>query len=610
MKKKLTPLFVSILLFIPGLILHGRTVWLSPVLCTVSYLLIGGKVLLKAAKNIRRGHIFDENFLMCVATLGAFAIREFPEAAAVMLFYQIGERFEHYAVDKSRRSIAELMDIRPDWARLYRDGVEQEVDPEQIEIGDLIRVQPGEKIPLDGVVTAGTAALDTKALTGEPMPRQVQVGDDVISGCINLDGVLTIRVTKPFGESTVSKILDLVENAAGQKAKHETFISRFAAVYTPVVVGAAVLLAVLPPLLIPGQAFSDWIGRALNFLVVSCPCALVISVPLTFFGGIGGASKKGILVKGGNFLEALAKTDSVVLDKTGTLTKGEFAVQEVCPVGMTKEELLHFTASAECFSSHPIAKALLSASPLPVDPSTVTDITETAGFGITATVSGKQVLIGNEKHLQKAGLVVPSAEGIGTIVYVAVGGRFAGHIRIADVIKPEAVDAINRLKKMRVRRTVMLTGDALPAARAVADTVGIDTVYAELLPTDKLEHLEGVLKTAPPGGRVVFVGDGINDAPVLARADIGIAMGGLGADAAIEAADIVIMTDEVSRVATVIGIARKTMRIVRQNIVFAIGIKVAVLILSACGLVGMWAAVFADVGVSVLAILNALRMLK
>lgn len=610
MKKKLTPLLVSILLFIPGLILHGRTVWLSPVLCTVSYLLIGGKVLLKAAKNIRRGHIFDENFLMCVATLGAFAIGEFPEATAVMLFYQIGERFEHYAVDKSRRSIAELMDIRPDWARLYRDGVEQEVDPEQIEIGDLIRVQPGEKIPLDGVVTAGTAALDTKALTGEPMPRQVQVGDDVISGCINLDGVLTIRVTKPFGESTVSKILDLVENAAGQKAKHETFISRFAAVYTPVVVGAAVLLAVLPPLLIPGQAFSDWIGRALNFLVVSCPCALVISVPLTFFGGIGGASKKGILVKGGNFLEALAKTDSVVLDKTGTLTKGEFAVQEVCPVGITKEELLHFTASAECFSSHPIARALLSASSLPVDPSTVTDITETAGFGITATVSGKQVLIGNEKHLQKAGLVVPSAEGIGTIVYVAVGGRFAGHIRIADVIKPEAVDAINRLKKMRVRRTVMLTGDALPAARAVADTVGIDTVYAELLPTDKLEHLEGILKTTPPGGRVMFVGDGINDAPVLARADVGIAMGGLGADAAIEAADIVIMTDEVSRVATVIGIARKTMRIVRQNIVFAIGIKVAVLILSACGLVGMWAAVFADVGVSVLAILNALRMLK
>ena len=610
MKKKLTPLIVSILLFIPGLILHGRTVWLSPVLCTVSYLLIGGKVLLKAAKNIRRGHIFDENFLMCVATLGAFAIREFPEAAAVMLFYQIGERFEHYAVDKSRRSIAELMDIRPDWARLYRDGVEQEVDPEQIEIGDLIRVQPGEKIPLDGVVTAGTAALDTKALTGEPMPRQVQVGDDVISGCINLDGVLTIRVTKPFGESTVSKILDLVENAAGQKAKHETFISRFAAVYTPVVVGAAVLLAVLPPLLIPGQAFSDWIGRALNFLVVSCPCALVNSVPLTFFGGIGGASKKGILVKGGNFLEALAKTDSVMMDKTGTLTKGEFAVQEVCPVGMTKEELLHFTASAECFSSHPIAKALLSAALLPVDPSTVTDITETAGFGITATVSGKQVLIGNEKHLQKAGLVVPSAEGIGTIVYVAVGGRFAGHIRIADVIKPEAIDAISRLKKMRVRRTVMLTGDALPTARAVADTVGIDTVYAELLPTDKLEHLEGIFKTTPPGGRVVFVGDGINDAPVLARADVGIAMGGLGADAAIEAADIVIMTDEVSRVATVIGIARKTMRIVRQNIVFAIGIKVAVLILSACGLVGMWAAVFTDVGVSVLAILNALRMLK
>ncbi len=610
MKKKLTPILLALLLFIPGLILHGKTVLLSPVLCTVSYLLVGGKVLLKAGKNIRRGHIFDENFLMCIATLGAFAIGEFPEAAAVMLFYQIGERFEHYAVDKSRRSIADLMDIRPDWARLYRDGVEQEVDPEEIAIGDLIRIQPGEKIPLDGVITDGTASLDTKALTGEAMPREVRVGDEIISGCINVNGLITIRVTKPFGESTVSKILDLVENATGRKARYETFISRFAAVYTPVVVGAAVLLAVMPPLLIPGQTFPEWISRALNFLVVSCPCALVISVPLSFFGGIGGASRKGILVKGGNFLEALAKTDTVVLDKTGTLTKGEFAVQEVCPVGMTEQELLYLTASAECFSSHPIAKALVSASPRPVDPNTVTDITETAGFGISATVSGKRVLVGNEKHLQKEGFVVSPVDAIGTVVYVAVEGQYAGYIGIHDSVKPDAIRAIKELKAMRVRRTVMLTGDTLPAARAVANEVGVDTVYAELLPTDKLDHLEGILQTTPSGGRVVFVGDGINDAPVLARADVGIAMGGLGADAAIEAADVVIMTDEISRVATVIRIAKKTMRIVRQNVVFAIGIKVAVLILSACGLVGMWSAVFADVGVSVLAILNALRMLK
>ncbi len=610
MKKQQLSILIALIFFIPGVVLHSRTVWVSPLLCILAYLTVGGEVLWRAARNIVRGRVFDENFLMCIATLGAFAIREFPEAAAVMLFYQIGELFQRYAVDKSRRSIAALMDIRPDWALLIREEGEKKVDPEEIAIGDLIRVRAGDKVPLDGVVIEGHALLDTKALTGESLPREINPGDEILSGCIDLNGALTVRVTKTFGESTVSKILDLVENAAGRKARYENFISRFAAVYTPVVVIAAVLLAALPPLLFSEQSFVLWLSRALNFLVVSCPCALVISVPLSFFGGIGGASKMGILIKGGNYLETLAHAETVVMDKTGTLTKGEFAVQKVCPIGITAEELLYFAAAAESFSTHPIAQSLKAAYPHPINHDTVREVIETAGHGVSAVVSGRRVLVGSEKLFQKEGVSIPSVAAFSTVVYVAVDGRYAGHIGIADAVKPDAADAIRSLKSAGVRRTVMLTGDTLSTARAVAEEIGVDTVFADLLPANKLEKLEYIMADASPAGRVVFVGDGINDAPVLARADVGIAMGGLGSDAAIEAADVVIMTDEPSRVATAIRIAKKTMAIVQQNVVFAIGIKVAVLVLSATGLVGMWAAVFADVGVAVLAILNALRMLK
>lgn len=607
-KRKLFPILLSGVLLTAALLFKNEL--LSTVLYFAAYLVVGVEVLYTAVRNILHGEVFDENFLMTLATVGALAVGNYPEAVAVMLFYQVGELFQNYAVDKSRRSIGKLMDIRPDHAaRLLPDGSTEQVDPDSVAVGDEIRIQPGEKVPLDGVVTAGNAQLDTAALTGESVPRTVAVGDDILSGCINLDGVLTVRVTKPFGESTVSKILDLVENAGARKAKSEKFISRFAAVYTPAVVIAALLLALIPPLLF-GQPFTPWIYRACTFLVVSCPCALVISIPLTLFGGIGGASKAGILVKGGNYLEALAATETAVFDKTGTLTHGTFAVQEVCPAGIPADELLSLAAAAEYHSHHPIALSLKTACKTPLSAETVQDVKEIAGHGVRAQIGEKTVLVGNRGLLAEAGIAVPALTVDGTVVCVAVDNRYAGYIRIADTVKPDAAKTIKDLHDLRVRRTVMLTGDNRAVGEAVAEKLGLDAVYAELLPADKVEKVERLLKETSKNGKLLFVGDGINDAPVLARADIGVAMGALGADAAIEAADVVIMTDEPSKIATAIRLARKTQRIVQENIVFALAVKLLVLLCSALGLVGMWAAVFADVGVSVIAILNALRMLK
>ncbi len=609
MKKKLTPILVGAALLIAARLLAEAAFWPSLALYIAAYLVVGREVVFKAARNICRGEVFDENFLMVVATVGAFAVRQFPEAVAVMLFYQVGEMFQDYAVDKSRRSISTLMDIRPDHATLlHDDGSAEEVDPSTVHVGDLILVNAGEKIPLDGVVESGTALLDTAALTGESVPREVTVGSEALSGCIDLNGALTVRVEKTFGASTVSKILDLVENASARKSRSENFISRFAAVYTPIVVIAAVLLALIPPLLLH-QPFGDWIYRACTFLVVSCPCALVISVPLSFFGGIGGASKAGILVKGGNYLEALASAEIAVFDKTGTLTKGTFEVREVQPVGMNADALLALAATAESRSDHPIAKSLLDACKSP-DTASLADVQEIAGHGVKATIGGKTVLVGNRRLMSEIGITPPAADAVGTMVYVAVDGVFAGSICIADAVKEDAADAIKGLKAAHVRRTVMLTGDVRPVGEAVGRELGLDEVYTDLLPAGKVEKLESLLKETSPTGKLLFVGDGINDAPVLARADVGVAMGGLGADAAIEAADVVIMDDKPSRIASAIAIARKTLRIVRQNIVFALTVKILVLVLSALGIANMWAAVFADVGVSVLAILNALRMLQ
>ena len=607
-RRKLLPSLLGGILFAAALLLQPE--WLSILLFFIAYFAVGGEVLYTALRNILRGEIFDENFLMSLATIGALAVRNYPEAVAVMLFYQVGELFQSYAVDKSRRSIGELMDIRPDRAaRLLPDGSVEQVDPDAVAVGEEIRIQPGEKVPLDGVVTAGSAQLDTAALTGESVPRTVAAGDDILSGCINLDGVLTVRVTKPFGDSTVSKILDLVENAGSRKAKSEKFISRFAAVYTPAVVIAALLLALIPPLLLR-QPFHTWIYRACTFLVVSCPCALVISIPLTLFGGIGGASKAGILVKGGNYLEVLAATETAVFDKTGTLTHGTFTVQEVCPQSIPAAELLSLAAAAEYHSHHPIALSLKSACPAPLSPDGVQEVREIAGNGIEAQVGDKTLLVGNRGLLEDAGIAVPALTADGTVVCVAIDRVYAGYIRIADTVKPDAVRAIQALRDLHVRRTVMLTGDNRAAGEAVAAELGLDAVYTELLPADKVDIVEKLLRETSKNGKLLFVGDGINDAPVLARADIGIALGALGSDAAIEAADVVLMTDEPSKIATAIRLARKTQRIVRENIVFALAVKLLVLLCSALGLAGMWAAVFADVGVSVIAILNALRMLK
>ncbi len=581
----------------------------------VSYLIAGGDVVKKALRNIRYGQVFDENFLMSIATIGAFFVGEYPEGVAVMLFYQIGELFQSYAVGKSRKSIASLMQIRPDYANLITPEGIVETDPEHIRLGDYILVKPGEKIPLDGMITEGSSSLDTKALTGEALPREVEAGDTAISGCINLHGALTIQVTKTFGDSTVRKILDLVENASSRKAKAENFISRFAKYYTPIVVILAVLLAVLPPVILQ-DAFSTWIYRALNFLVVSCPCALVISIPLGFFGGIGGAAKQGILMKGSNYLEALAKADTFVFDKTGTLTKGNFKVTAIHPAGITQKELLYYAASAECYSSHPIALSIREA--YTEDYLTAEnymapeaeDIKEFAGFGVQATVSGHEVLAGNEKLLTERGIFVPETTANGTLVYVAVDAQFAGTLLTEDEVKPDTASALTELKYMGIRKLVMLTGDKKEKGEALGKALGISETHTELLPADKVTHLEDLLAGQKEGRTLAYVGDGINDAPVLARADIGIAMGGLGSDAAIEAADIVIMTDEPSRLPQAIRIAKRTLNIVHQNVVFAISVKILVLIFSAIGISGMWWAVFADVGVCVLAILNSMRALR
>lgn len=576
-----------------------------------AYIIIGGDVVLKALKNITRGQIFDENFLMGIATIGAFFIGDYEEGVAVMLFYQVGELFQSYAVNKSRKSIASLMDIRPDYANVLRGDVLERVDPDEVEIDEVIVIKAGEKIPLDAVVIEGNSTVDTSALTGESLPREVSMGDVLLSGCININGLITARVLKEFGESTVSKILDLVENASSKKSNSENFITKFARYYTPAVVIVAALLAVIPPLVLEGASFSDWIYRALVFLVISCPCALVISIPLSFFGGIGGASRSGILVKGSNYLEALAGTEIVVFDKTGTLTKGVFKVQEIVPDGIAKEELLEMTAYAESYSNHPISLSLKQAYGREIDAARIRDVEEIPGHGVIADMDGKTVAAGNSRLMKKLDISYGEAEGvIGTIVHVAINNTYAGYIVIADEIKDDAEKAVRDLKEGKIKNTVMLTGDAKPIGEKVAAQLGLDTVYAELLPGDKVDKVEELIAGKSKKGKLTFVGDGTNDAPVLARADIGIAMGGLGSDAAIEAADIVIMTDEPSKVATAVKISKKTLRIVKQNIVFALTVKAAVLILGAVGIASMWAAVFADVGVAVIAILNAIRMLN
>lgn len=610
MKKTITQILIALLLFIIALLIPFENIWINNIIYILSYLVVGLEIVCKAIKNILKGKVFDENFLMAIATLGAFAIGEFPEAVAVMLFYQIGELFQDYAVDQSRKSITSLMDIRPDFANVKRQNKILKVSPDEVKIGENIVVKPGEKIPLDGKIIEGNSMLDMSSLTGESLPKEVKPGDEVLSGCINQNGFLTIEVTKEFGESTVSKILDLVENASSKKSKSENFIRKFAKFYTPIVVIIAVLLAIIPPLFLGWSTFTDWLYRALTFLVVSCPCALVISIPLGFFGGIGGASKIGILVKGSNYLEALANTEIVVFDKTGTLTKGSFEVQKIEAIGISKEELLKIVAHAESYSNHPISLSLKKAYNQEINPNFISKTEELSGLGVFAKVEGKDILIGNEKLMEKKQISYSKCNEIGTILYVSIEGKYAGYIVIADKIKKDAKQAIQNLKTNNVKQTVMLTGDRKIVGESVAKELSIDKVYSELLPSGKAEKLEEIMKEQTTKGKVAFVGDGINDAPVLALADIGIAMGGVGADSAIEAADIVIMTDEPSKIVNAIKIARKTMRIVKQNIFFAISIKIAVLCLSAFGLSTMWEAVFADVGVSVIAILNSLRTLN
>ena len=610
MKKRAIKIIISLILFIFAMVVKFENEIINNIIFVISYLIVGFEILKKAIRNILRGKVFDENFLMSVATIGAFAIGEYPEAVAVMLFYQIGELFQSYAVDKSRKSIASLMDIRPDYANVYREGNIETVNPEKVKIGETIVIKPGEKIPLDGKIIEGKTTLDTKALTGESLPREVSEGNEVLSGCINLNGMIKIEVTKEFGESTVSKILELVENTSSKKSRSENFITKFAKYYTPTVVIIALILAIVPPLVIQGATFSDWIYRALSFLVVSCPCALVISIPLSFFGGIGGASKRGILIKGSNYLEALSNTEIAVFDKTGTLTKGVFEVQEVKPVDISNEELLKIAAYAENYSNHPISKSIKQAYNKPIDEKEIINSEELSGLGIVAKIGEKNVIVGNEKLMEEKQIEFEKCNKIGTILYIAIDGKYAGYILIADKIKDDAKQTIEELKKNDIKQTIMLTGDKKEVGESVAKEVGIDKVYTELLPTDKVQKVEELLKTKSPKGKLAFVGDGINDAPVLTLADIGIAMGGLGADSAIEAADIVIMTDEPSKIIKAIKLSKKTMRIVKENIVFAIFIKILVLVLTAFGLSTMWEAVFADVGVSIIAIINALRALK
>ena len=590
--------------------------WLKFLLFMIPYLVIGHDILLKAWKGILNRQVFDENFLMAVATIGAILLGDYKEGVAVMLFYQIGELFQSYAVGKSRRNISELMDIRPDYANIEKeDGTLEQVDPDEVEIGSVIVVQPGEKVPIDGVIEEGRTSLNTSALTGESLPREVSVGDEVISGCINMSGVLKIRTTKEFGESTVSKILDMVENASSKKSRSENFISKFAKYYTPAVCYGALALAILPPLvrlLFLGMTpeWGDWVMRALTFLVISCPCALVISIPLSFFAGIGGASNAGVLVKGSNYLETLSETKYVVFDKTGTMTQGVFEVSGVHHSSMDTEKLLEYAALAECHSSHPISKSLKKAYGKPLDPSRVTDVEEISGNGVTAKVDGVRVAAGNSKLMEKLGVDCMECHSVGTVVHMAVNGKYAGHILISDQIKPHAKEAIAALKKCGVKKTIMLTGDRREAARQVAEELGIDEVHSELLPGDKVAQVEKLLDEKGEKEKLAFVGDGINDAPVLSRADIGIAMGALGSDAAIEAADIVLMDDDPLKISKAIRISRKCLRIVYENIYFAIGVKVVCLILGALGIANMWAAIFADVGVMIIAVLNAIRALN
>lgn len=602
-----------------GLLFPGAGRWLRLALYLVDYAVIGYDILRKAVKGIIKGRVFDENFLMAIATVGALALAiyengDYAEAIAVMLFYQIGELFESYAVGKSRRNISQLMDIRPDYANIEQEGRLVQVDPEEMAVGTVIVVQPGEKVPIDGVVTEGSSVLDTSALTGESLPREVQPGDEIISGCVNLSGLLYIRTTKAFGQSTVSKILELVENASSRKSRSEDFISRFARVYTPAVCGAALALFLLPPLVrllflgLEAQ-WGQWLYRALTFLVISCPCALVISIPLSFFAGIGGASRAGILVKGSNYLEALSKTRCVVFDKTGTLTEGVFAVEGIHHSSMENEKLIEYAALAESASSHPISRSLQRAYGKEIDRSRVTDIREISGQGVTALVDGTRVAAGNDKLMRCLGIDFVPCRSVGTIIHVAIDGAYAGHIVISDLIKAHAKAAVSALKENGVEQTVMLTGDAAAVAEHVAKKLGIDQVYSQLLPADKVERVEQLLAERKGRGNLAFVGDGVNDAPVLSRADIGIAMGALGSDAAIEAADIVLMDDDPLKIAKAIRISRKCLGIVYENIVFAIGIKLICLALGALGLANMWLAIFADVGVMVLAVLNAIRCL-
>ena len=615
-KNMLARIIIAALIFVPlfiaehmGKLEFNFRLPLAFLLFLIPYLIVGWDILYRAVRNIRNGQIFDENFLMCIATFGAFAVQEHEEAVAVMLFYQVGELFQNYAVNRSRQSISDLMNIYPEYANIEVNGELKQVDPDDVEIGSTIVIKPGERIPLDGIVLSGTSFVDTSALTGESVPRKVSEGEEIISGCVNGNGLLKVRVTKEFDDSTVSKILELVENASSKKAKVENFITKFARYYTPVVVIGAAALAVIPPIVL-GGGWQDWMLRACSFLVISCPCALVISVPLGFFGGIGAASRIGVLVKGSNYLEALAKMDTIVFDKTGTLTKGEFKVNGIYPVSMTDNELIEMAALAECYSEHPIGAALRQAYGKPVQTERVTDVKEIAGQGIEALIDGHKVLAGNAKLMNAYAVDFTENKEIGTIVYVAVDHVYAGSVLISDEIKPGAKEALAALKASGVKKSVMLTGDKKDVGQAVAKELGIDTLFADLLPADKVTKVEELLNALSDKEKLAFVGDGINDAPVLSRADIGIAMGSMGSDAAIEAADIVLMDDDPLKIAAVIRIARNTLGIVTQNIIFALGVKGIILILGAMGIANMWAAVFADVGVAVLAILNSMRVIK
>lgn len=603
-------LIIGTIIYMIALVYKGNENLLSVVLFVISYLVIGGEVLLVAIKNIVRGEVFDENFLMSIATMGAFFIGEYPEAVAVMLFYQIGEIFQENAVNKSRKSISSLMNIRADYANVLRNNSEIKVPPEDVKVDEIIVVKPGERVPLDGIVLYGTSFIDTSALTGESVPREVNIGSEVLSGVINNSGVLRIKVNKEYGQSTVARILELVENASNKKAPTEKFITKFAKVYTPIVVIISVLVAVIPPIIIKGATFSEWIYKALSILVVSCPCALVVSIPLGFFSGIGSASKKGVLIKGGNYLEALKDSEIVVFDKTGTLTKGVFNVTQINPKNISKEELLEITAIAESLSNHPIATSIANEYGKEIDKNEIKDYKEVAGHGIEADIRDNRVLVGNSKFMKINNINYEDIESIGTIVHIAINGNYKGNIVISDEIKENVGEALKELKSVGIRKTVMLTGDNNIVAKKVAQSIGIDEVYAELLPGDKVSKVEKILMEKSSKGKVLFVGDGINDAPVLARADIGIAMGGIGSDAAIEAADIVLMKDKVEAIAEAIRVSRKTNKILWQNIIFSLGIKVAVMILVILGLTNMWAAVFADVGVTLIAVLNSMRIIR